>query len=64
MVKFQHLTSKSTFGRISEAHLCKQYANTQKESGEDYIPSAKLTLDVLTGKLAKAASTITENWRS
>ena len=33
ILKFTHLPSKSTLGKISEAHMVKKYANAQKDAG-------------------------------
>lgn len=65
VLRFCHLPSKSTFGKISEAHLCKKYANSQKDANMGaHVPSDRLSLEMLCGKLMSAASRLTDNWRS
>lgn len=64
ILKFTHLPSKSTFGKISEAHLCKKYCNSQKDAQMGFVPSDKLSVEILAGKLMQAAGLISDDWRT
>jgi hypothetical protein len=60
ILKFTHLPSKSTLGKITEAHMVRKYANAQKDAGQGYTPIDKLDLNELTNKLVKGSSIIAE----
>lgn len=64
IVKFAHLYSKSTTGKISEYNMVKKFAGVQEADSKNFISGDMLSVEKLTKSLIQSADAYYAKWRS
>ena len=64
IIKFAHLASISTTGKISEVNMVKKFSSAQIGNGDNYVSGDQLSIEALTKNLIENAESYYQMWKS